>query len=355
MELFATEGMQRVLFSSGGSDANETALKLARQYWKLVGEPDRVKIISLKYAYHGVHYGVLSANGNPPFRHAYEPLMPNFFQIETPFWFRSPFPADSPEELGRLCAAQLESEIQKQGAGTVAAFIAEPIQGAGGVIVPPPNFWPLVRAICDRYGVLLIADEVVTAFGRPGSMSGARLWGVKPDIMAVAKGINSGYVPLGATMLNERVTSAWDKTDPLAPIMHGYTYSGHPLACAAANAALEIVEREDLPGNAARMGHYLHERLADFPNRYAFVGEVRGVGLMRVIEFVKDKATRTPWAPTDPLQRRIIALCKERGAIVRVQGTRMILSPPLIINRAQIDEMVAIFTDAFNTFQQELD
>lgn len=340
VDLFAWEGMTRVLFSSGGGDACETAIKLARQHWKLVGEPARTKIISLRYGYHGTHYGGLSANGNPQYRQAYEPLMPGFFQVESPFLFRNPWTRDA-EMLGRLCAEMLEREIEYQGAGTVAAFLAEPIQGAGGLIIPPPNYWPLVREICDRHGVLLIADEVITAFGRPGTMSGSRLWGIKPDIMAMAKGINSGYVPLGATMWNERVAAAWERVDPLAPIMHGYTYSGHALACAAANATLRILVDEDLPGNAARVGAYLLERLADLPDRFSFVGEVRGKGMMIAVELVKDRATRAPFVAADAIATRIQDTGREHGILLRMAGpTRIALSPPLVLSRDEADELV---------------
>jgi adenosylmethionine-8-amino-7-oxononanoate aminotransferase len=336
-DLFAWEGMTRVLFSSGGGDACETAIKLARQYWKLVGEPGRVKIISLKYGYHGTHYGGLSANGNPHYRQAYEPLMPGFHQVESPFLFRNPWTQD-PDELARLCATMLEREIVYQGQGTVAAFLAEPIQGAGGLIIPPAGYWPLVREICDRHGVLLIADEVITAFGRPGAMSGCRLWGVKPDIMALAKGINAGYVPLGATLWGERVAAAWDRADPLSPIMHGYTYSGHALACAAANATLDIVVKEDLPGNAERQGGYLLELLADLPERHPFVGEVRGRGLMIAVELVKDRATRAPFVATDTIAQRITDIGRAHGVLLRMAGpTRIALSPPLVMTRTETD------------------
>jgi putrescine aminotransferase len=341
-DLFAWEGMTQVLFSSGGGDACETAIKLARQYWKLTGEPSRTKIISLKYGYHGTHFGGLSANGNPHYRQAYEPLMPGFHQVESPFLYRNPWSQDA-EELGRICAAMLEREIEYQGAGTVAAFIAEPIQGAGGLIIPPANYWPLVREICDRHGVLLIADEVITAFGRPGAMSGCRLWGVKPDIMAMAKGINAGYVPLGATMWSDRVAAAWERIDPLAPIMHGYTYSGHPLACAAANATLRIVVAEDLPGNAARQGERLLAQLADLSDRFPFVGEVRGRGLMIAIELAKDRATRAPFVAGDAIGQRITLAGRERGLLLRMAGpTRIALSPPLVLTSEEADEIARL-------------
>uniref|UniRef100_UPI00059478D3 aminotransferase class III-fold pyridoxal phosphate-dependent enzyme n=1 Tax=Chromobacterium haemolyticum TaxID=394935 RepID=UPI00059478D3 len=261
IDMLRQEDMARVVFSSGGSDAVETALKLARQYWRLKGQPDRVKFISLKQGYHGTHFGGGSVNGNTVFRRNYEPLLPGCFHVETPWLYRNPFTED-PEELAEICARMLEREILFQSPDTVAAFIAEPIQGAGGVIVPPASYWPRVREVCDRHGVLLIADEVVTGFGRSGSMFGSRLWGVKPDMMCLAKGISSGYLPLGATVVNQRVADAFAANGDFGGvIMHGYTYAGHPVACAAALANLRIVQEEDLPAKAAETGAYLLERL----------------------------------------------------------------------------------------------
>jgi adenosylmethionine-8-amino-7-oxononanoate aminotransferase len=336
------ERMARVMFGSGGSDANETAYKLARQYWKLMGKPEKVKIFSLKHGYHGVHFGGMSASGNSIWRRAYEPLMPGFHQVDSPYLYRNPWTQD-PAELARICAEMLDREIAYQGADTVAAFVAEPVQGAGGMIVPPAQYWPLIRKVCDKHDVLLIADEVVTGFGRTGEMFGVRLWGVTPDIMNFAKGINSAYVPLGATVVNERVAQAWEQDHPLAAIMHGYTYTGHPLACAAALANLDIVEREDLPGNAATQGAYFLARLQELAD-YAQVGDIRGKGLMLGVELVLDKATREPLLPTHPDSRKLQATITDRGALVRIAGNKVILSPPLIFERAHVDEAM----DALN-------
>ncbi|MEJ8856575.1 aminotransferase class III-fold pyridoxal phosphate-dependent enzyme [Variovorax robiniae] len=347
MKIFAPEKMKQVFFSSGGSDAVESALKISRQYWKLEGQAGRTKFISLQLGYHGVHIGGASVNGNPAFRAAYEPALPGCFQVNCPYPYRNPWNETDPARLARLCADDLERTIVYQGPDTVAAFIAEPVLGAGGVIVPHESFWPLVRAVCDKYGVLLISDEIVTGFGRIGAMCGARAWGVAPDIMAMAKGINSGYVPLGATLINERVASAFHKPEAPAALMHGYTYSGHALACAAANANLAIVEAEDLPGRALEVGGYLGERLQEFM-RYPNVGDVRGKGLMAAIEFVVDRETKTPLAVPDPFIQKLVAAARQEGAIVRVQGNRLILSPPLVFSRADVDETVRILHAAID-------
>jgi adenosylmethionine-8-amino-7-oxononanoate aminotransferase len=347
IDMLKPEGMARVAFSSGGSDAVETALKLARQYWRVKGQPDRTKFISLKQGYHGTHFGGASVNGNTVFRRNYEPMLPGCFHVETPWTYRNPFTED-PQELAEICAQMLEREILFQSPDTVAAFIAEPIQGAGGVIVPPATYWPLIRQVCDKYGVLLIADEIVTGFGRSGSMFGSRLWGVAPDIMCLAKGISSGYVPLGATVVNQRVADAFAaNADFGGAIMHGYTYSGHPVACAAAIANLKIVRDENLPGNAAAQGEYLLSKLKPFVDKYAAVGEVRGKGLMVALDLVVDKATREPVDPMGGYANRVAEIARENGVLVRPVGTKIILSPPLVIQQPQLDAIVSALDAGF--------
>lgn len=340
VSMMQPEGMARVAFSSGGSDAVEGALKIARQYWKLMGQGDRYKFISLKQGYHGVHFGGMSVNGNTTFRRAYEPLLAGCFHVDTPWVYRNPYTADA-HALAETCAELLDREIRFQGPDTVAAFIAEPVQGAGGVIVPPPNYWPLVREVCDRHGVLLIADEVITGFGRTGSLFGSRLWGVRPDLMCLAKGINSGYVPLGATAVSERVAAAFlDDESGSGALMHGYTYSGHPVACAAALAALDLLEREDVVDNARVQGEYLMSRIKPFEQRFASVGDVRGIGLMACIELVADKEKRTPFDRKALFPARVAERTYRNGAMIRLSGGNLILSPPLVIQRPEIDLLV---------------
>ena len=352
-ELLTHEQMEKFMFSSGGSDAVETALKLARQYQKLKGQPDRVKIFSLKYGYHGLHYGGLSAGGNPVFRQAFEPLVGGFFQVDSPYFYRNPWTND-PAELARLCAEQLEKEIVYQGPQTVAAVIAEPIQGAGGVIVPPETYWPLLREICDRHGILLIADEVVTGFGRSGEMFGCRLWDVKPDMMCFAKGINAAYIPLGATAVSAKVAEVFSQPGKLATIMHGYTYSGHPLACAAATCVLNIVEREKLPQNAAARGAELMKGLQDLAANSKVIGEVRGRGLMVGVELVRDQKTKAPFGPADPEMSQLAEECQANGVIVRVMASKIILSPPLTITTEHVNKIVSTLEQALGTLETKL-
>ena len=348
--LMEPDGVGAVHFSSGGSDAVDSALKLARQYWKVVGQRDRTKFISLRQGYHGVHFGGASVNGNTPFRRAYEPLLPGCFHVDTPWLYRNPYTQD-PEQLGKICAELLEREIVFQSPDTVAAFIAEPVQGAGGVIVPPPNYWPLVRQICDRHGVLLIADEVVTGFGRTGHMFGTRLWGVKADLWCLAKGISSGYIPLGATAVSARIVQAFNGADPvLGTINHGYTYGAHPVAAAAALATLDIIEAEDIPARAAREGRYFLERLHAM-KRFRIVGDVRGVGLMAGIELVADQRTRAPFPRGAPELARVHREAYKRGAMLRLSGANIIISPALTIERAQIDLLCDALEGAFGVFE----
>ncbi|MCB4364183.1 aminotransferase class III-fold pyridoxal phosphate-dependent enzyme [Hydrogenophaga taeniospiralis] len=354
VKLMEPDGVASVMFSSGGSDAVETALKLARQYHKLRGEKDRFKFISLRQGYHGVHFGGMSVNGNTNFRRAYEPLLPGCFHIDTPWLYRNPY-TDDPLELGEICAELLEREIVFQGPDTVAAFIAEPVQGAGGVIVPPANYWPLVRKICDKHGVLLIADEVVTGFGRTGHLFGTRLWGVNADLWCLAKGISSGYVPLGATAISAKVAKVFDddKTGQAA-VGHGYTYSAHPVGAAAALATLDEIQRLDVPGNAGRVGAVMQERLRKLEQTCSFVGNVRGVGLMLGIEMVDDKALRTPMPRSSDIPARVAKEAYRRGLMVRISGPNLILSPPLVISADEVNHLCDVLEASFAAVEATL-
>lgn len=328
-QFFAPDGLSRAFFTSGGSDSVETALRLARQYHKLRGEPARTKFLSLKKGYHGTHFGGASVNGNANFRTAYEPLMTGCFHIPAPYTYRNPFNETDPARLAQLCSAALEDEIAFQGAGTIAAMIMEPILGAGGVIPPHASFAPMVREICTRHGILLITDEVITAYGRTGAWSGARLWGIQPDMMATAKAITNGYFPFGVVMLGDRMIEAFEN-NPSAKIGHGYTYSGHPVGAAAALACLAETQRLNVVENAAARGTQLYEGCLALQARYDIIGDVRGGhGLMTAIEMVSDRTTK---APVDgQTAARVQEVAYQNGAMVRVSGPNLILSPPLVL------------------------
>jgi adenosylmethionine-8-amino-7-oxononanoate aminotransferase len=348
VDMMAPDGVAAVMFSNGGSDAVEGALKIARQFHKLRGQKDRSKFIALKQGYHGVHFGGMSVNGNTNFRRAYEPLLPGCFHLDSPWAYRNPWGLEG-EALGHAVAQALERELVFQGPDTVAAFIAEPVQGAGGVIVPPANFWPLVREVCTRHGVLLIADEVVTGFGRTGQMFGTRTWGVQADLWCLAKGISSGYVPLGATAISRHVAEVFDAdTTGAGQVTHGYTYSAHPVAAAAALATLDVLERDDIPAQVREVSEPFQSRLRGLVERSPFVGDVRGIGLMVGIEMVADKATKAPLPKTSDLPARVAREAYRRGLMSRVSGSNMILSPPLVISAQEVDFLCTTLEAAFD-------
>ena len=348
-DFFAEDGLVRAFFTSGGSDSIETALRLARQYHKVRGEHGRTKFLSLKKGYHGTHMGGASINGNANFRTAYEPLLPGCFHIPAPYTYRNPFNETDPAKLAILCAAALEDEIAFQGAGTIAAFIMEPVLGAGGVIPPHKSFMPMVRKICDKHGILLITDEVITAFGRTGAWSGARLWGIKPDMMCTAKAITNGYFPFGAVMLSQVIADTFenDKTGA-ANIGHGYTYSGHPVGAAAAIACLAETKRLDVATNAAARGTQLFEGVQELMKKHEIIGDVRGGhGLMTAIELVSDRKTKA--APDKAIPAKLQEAVYHNGVMVRVSGANVIMSPPLIISKGEIDRVLDALDAGFSS------
>ncbi len=346
-DFFAPDGLTRAFYTSGGSDSVETALRLSRQYHKIRGDAARVKFLSLKKGYHGTHFGGASVNGNANFRTAYEPLLPGCHHIPAPFPYRNPFNETDPAKLAQLCLQALEDEIAFQGAGTIAAFIMEPILGAGGVIPPHASFMPGVAAICRKNGILLIADEVITAFGRTGAWSGSRLWGVKPDFMCTAKAITNGYFPFGAVMIAEGVAEVFEKdTSGKAAIGHGYTYSGHPVGAAAAIACLAETKRLNVAENAGARGAELFAGVQALKDKYSLIGDVRGGhGLMIALELVADRATKA--APDKPIPAKVQAVTYQSGAMVRVSGPTIILSPPLVLTSADVQVILSALDAGF--------
>ncbi len=344
---FEPDGLTRAFFTSGGSDSVETALRLARQYHKIRGEGARVKYLSLKKGYHGTHTGGASVNGNANFRTQYEPLLPGCFHIPAPFPFRNPFNESDPAKLAQLCLQALEDEIAFQGAGTIAAFIMEPILGAGGVIPPHSSFMPGVEAICRKHGILLIADEVITAFGRTGAWTGSRLWGAKPDFTCTAKAITNAYFPFGAVMISDRVAEVFEGDDTgRAAIGHGYTYSGHPVGAAAALATLAETKRLNVKDNAAARGAEVMAGLQALMAKYEVIGDVRGGhGLMNAIELVGDRATKS--APAKAAPGKVQAVAYQAGAMVRVSGPNIILSPPLVLTSEDVQVILKALDAGF--------
>jgi len=327
----------RVYFTTTGSEAVETAIKLARYHWRLLGRPGKHKILFRTHAYHGVTLGALSANGIPAYRDPYGPLAPGFVQLPAPHCYRCELGLTYPG-CGIACATALEETIRREGPETVAAFIAEPVQGTGGVIVPPPEYFPMVQRICREHEVLFIADEIITGFGRTGRMFAVDHWGVEPDIMTIAKGVTSGYLPLGAACLTEAVYAPFEAAD--VTLLHGFTYNGHPAACVAALKNLEILVQERLVDNAAAMGAYLHERLSELAER-PYVGQIRGLGLLAAVELVADKASRRPLEPSQKVGDRVRDAARGHGLLCRAIGDSIALAPPLVITRAEVDLIVS--------------
>ncbi len=340
-DFFGPDGLSRAFFTSGGSDGIEIALRLARQFHKIRGEGGRTKYLSLKKGYHGTHTGGASVNGNANFRKQYEPLLPGCFHIPSPYTYRNPFNETHPERLAQLCLATLEDEIAFQGAETIAAFIMEPVLGAGGVIPPHKSFMPGVREICDRNGILLIADEVITAYGRTGSWSGSRHWGVKPDFAVTAKAITNGYFPFGAVMIGDHLTETFE-TDGTgaAAIGSGYTYSGHPVGAAAAIACLNETIRLNVAENAAVRGTQMMAGLEALKAKHELVGDVRGgEGLMSALELVGDRATKKP---LDAARiKTVFDVIHAHGVMVRVSGPNLILSPPLVVTEQDVNDILS--------------
>lgn len=323
--------LNTVFFTSGGSESNDSAIKLARHYWNIKGKPERRKIISRKKAYHGVAMGATSATGIPEFW-KFAGVSPEFFHIET----------TSSEELRGI--------IEREGPETIAAFMAEPVVGAGGIIIPPKDYFKEVREICDAYDILFIADEVITGFGRTGKMFGIENWDVTPDMMSIAKGISSGYIPLGGVVLSEKVHQTLiEKTE--GTLFHGYTYSGHPVACAVALKNIEILEKENLVENSRVMGESLLQHFRQLEEDTNTFGEGRAVGLLAAIEIYKDAQNKekfkTKQAP------HIVSEAARRGLICRSvtydDADTIVLAPPLIINKKQISKIITILKEAVAT------
>ena len=341
---FAYPQLNRTFFTSGGAEANESAFKTARYFWKRKGKPNKVKVIARQDAYHGVTLAAMSATGIAPYWTMFEPRVPNFLHVPSPNPYRFEGEVRKDETIGLAAARALEEAIVREGPDTVAAFIAEPVQGAGGLIVPPDDYFPRVREICDEYEVLFIADEVITGFGRTGDWFALRRWDVQPDILSFAKGITSGYLPLGGIQISDQIGETILSAAPQETWMHAYTYSGHPTCCAVALKNLEILKRGGLVENANRMGKRLLSGFQAF-TRFPCVGDVRGLGLMAAIEFVADQESKTPAGIGD----RVRHACIERGLFTRVKGEIIMFAPPLIISEEEVDKILEILREAISS------
>ena len=330
---------QHVFFSGSGSEGNDTVVRMVRRYWDLLGQPQRKVIISRHNAYHGSTMAGASLGGMSGMHEQGGLPIPDIVHIEQPFWFELGRD-QSRDDFGRTAARWLEAKILELGADKVAAFIGEPVQGAGGVIVPPATYWPEIQRICDKYGILLVSDEVICGFGRTGRWFGCETMGTKPDLMTFAKGVTSGYIPLGGVMVGERIAKVLIEQG--GEFAHGYTYSGHPVACAVAVANIRLIQREGLVERVHEdVGPYLAARFAELAE-HPLVGEAQTCGLMGALQIVKDKASGTCFDGALEVGMLCRGHCFGNGLIMRAVGDRMIIAPPLVITRAQIDEMVTL-------------
>ena len=331
----APEGMNHVFFTGSGSEGNDTMLRMVRHYWAIKGQPNKKTIISRKNGYHGSTVAGASLGGMTYMHEQGDLPIPGITHIPQPYWFGEGGDM-SPEEFGIWAANQLEEKILELGVDTVGAFIAEPIQGAGGVIVPPATYWPRIKEILAKYDILFVADEVICGFGRTGEWFGSDFYGLKPDMMTIAKGLTSGYIPMGGLIVRDEVVAVLNEG---GDFNHGFTYSGHPVAAAVALENIRILREEKIIEKVhAETAPYLQKRLREL-NDHPLVGEVRGVGMLGAIELVQDKATRKRYEG-----RGVGMICRQfcfdNGLIMRAVGDTMIISPPLVISKDEIDELV---------------
>lgn len=345
----APSSMKRVFFGLSGSDANETQAKLVWHYANLRGMPRKKKIIARERGYHGCTVISGSMTGMSFYHESMDLPLPIVVRTGAPCYYWGARQGESEEEFSARRAKELEELILREGPDMIGAMIAEPMLGTGGIVPPPANYWKDVQEVLRRYDILLIADEVITAFGRLGAWYGSNAYGIKPDLITVAKGLTSGYVPMSAVLVGERVAAALERAgETHGPFSHGYTYSGHPLGAAAANAALDIVESENLTANAADVGAYMLGLLRESLGGLPIVGDIRGAGLLMAIEFVKDRTNKERFEATLAVGPRVARECLAGGLIARAMphGDILGFAPPLVLTRADAEEIVRICSKA---------
>ncbi|MGP4105783.1 aminotransferase family protein [Virgibacillus sp. L01] len=339
-------GLNAVFFTSGGSESNDSAIKLVRHYWKVQGKPDRRKIIALKRGYHGVAAASTSVTGIPEFWGMAGHMMTDFTHAETPYGGNT-----------EKAIASLRQVIEEEGAENIAAFLAEPVQGAGGVLIPPSDYFKEVRKLCDEYEILFIADEIITGFGRTGKMFGMEKWGVTPDLMTFAKGVTSGYIPLGGVVVSDHIHNVL-KEKSKGTLFHGFTYSGHPTAAAVALKNIEIIEQESLVENSRKMGEELLKGFKKMKGNLDIVGDVRTIGLLGAVGLVQDPATNKRFTSDLNVAPRVIEALHDRGVICRpvtFEGTDIIcFAPPIVIDNKQINTLVEKLHDSVLSVQKQL-
>ena len=353
----APKGMSKVYYGLGGSDANETNIKLVWYMNNVLGRPEKKKIISRWRGYHGSGLMTGSLTGLKLFHQKFDLPLPRILHTEAPFYFRRPDLEMSEAEFTAHCARELESLIEREGPETIAAFIGEPALGTGGLVPPPAGYWEAIQAVLKKHDILLIADEVVTAFGRLGSMFGSDHYGIQPDIITIAKGLTSAYAPLSGSIVGERVWQALEQgTDELGAIGHGWTYSAHPIGAAAGIANLKLVDELGLVQNAGETGRYLKQQMQEAVGGHPNVGDVRGEGLLCAVELVAEKGGRVFFDPAQKVGGRVAAALVKEGVISRAmpEGDILGFAPPLCLTRAEADQIVAATAKAIDTVTKDL-
>jgi len=351
----APEGVGAVKLLSGGSEATESAMKLARQYHQQTGHLRKYKIISRYGGYHGGTMGALSAGGGRERKSVYEPLGVGFIHVHPPHCYRCPFDQTYPG-CGRTCVTLVERTIEAEDPDTVAAVIVEPISiSSAGFIVPPPDYLPRLREVCTRHNVVLIYDEIITGFGRLGTMFGSEYYGAPPDITCCGKGMSGGYAPLAAILIRDRIAEAfYGEADEQRQFHHGHTYAGNPVACAAGVAAVSQLIERDIVANARRQGERLRRRLEEMAERFPLIGDVRGAGLLQGIELVKDRRTKEPFPSGVRPGKAVERAARDRGLILRCGNEFATLAPPLVVTPGDIDEMCGILAESVAVAQEAL-
>ncbi|KFI28366.1 hypothetical protein CN97_19005 [Haematobacter massiliensis] len=345
----APKGMARVYFGLGGSDANETNIKLVWYYNNIRGLPEKKKIISRWRGYHGSGLMTGSLTGLDLFHKKFDLPLAQVIHTEAPYYFRRSDPGMTEEQFSAHCADALEKLIVSEGASTIAAFVGEPVLGTGGIVPPPAGYWDAIQKVLEKHDILLIADEVVTGFGRLGSMFGSDHYGMAPDIITCAKGLTSAYAPLSGSIIGQRVWEVlMQGTDENGVLGHGWTYSAHPLGAAAGIANLNLIDELDLVGNASRVGAYLNAGMKAALGDHVHVGDIRGEGMLCAVELVKDRDARTFFDPSDGTGAKVVAEMLKNGVIARAmpQGDILGFAPPLCLTEAEADTIVGVTADA---------
>ena len=345
--------LSRSFFASGGSEANETALKLARAYHRRRGDGSRYRFISLRPSFHGGSFATLSLGCDPLPTSPYEPLMAGIVHVPRPDAYRCPLGGRTASDSAIKCAKAAEEAIVSYGPETVAALIAEPISGADAYAVPGQEYWPMLRETCTRYGVLLIADEIVTGFGRTGKLFGCEHWGVVPDIMTVGKGFTSGYLPMSAAIVRKSVADVFVGSED-ATFRHIFTYGGHAACATAALTNIRIIEEEDLVQNSASMGGYLRDGLQELKEKHPIVGDIRGQGLANGVILVRDRAKKELFPAAARLGSRLEKLLVDNGLILAKRESSLLIAPPLCITRDEVDEILSILDICLGIVEKEL-